>query len=254
MDRHYEHRFHAGNVGDVWKHVALLAWLSRARESGPVRYVDTHAGAGSYVLGPTGEWTEGLGLLRAHASGAPAIVARYLALAAGAQYPGSPAFARAVLDRPSDEHVLYELDPEVHAQLGDATRADGLAADLRGAHALIDPPYQDRREWELVPEAIVRAVRADPKTRILLWYPIKSYARPNAMHARLEGAGVAATALELLTSPLTSKKNRLNGSGVLLVNAEEALILELAALAAWLGPRLALPQHERFYTTRIVGI
>jgi 23S rRNA (adenine2030-N6)-methyltransferase len=254
LDGHYEHRFHAGNVGDVWKHIALLAWLSRARSEGPVRYVDTHAGAGSYALGATGEWTEGVGLLRARSAGAPAIVEQYLSLVGERSYPGSPQLARVVLDRPEDEHELWELDPSVHRQLGAGNLGDGLNADLRGAHVLIDPPYQDRREWELVPDAVARALASDPKTRILLWYPIKSYARPNAMHVRLENAGVRATALELLTSPLTSKKNRLNGSGVLLVNAEPPLVEELAALATWLGPRLALPQHPHFYTARIVGI
>jgi len=102
----YSHRFHAGNVGDVWKHCVLVEVLARARAAGgPVTYVETHAGEGEYPLQPTGEWTEGIGRLwNDVAPGDADAVARYVALcrrlASGgdrpASYPGSPAFARAV--------------------------------------------------------------------------------------------------------------------------------------------------------------
>ena len=69
----YGHRFHAGNVGDVWKHTALLAVLD-ALDTGtaPAHYLDTHAGEGVYPLGPTGEWTEGIGRLWEERPDAPA--------------------------------------------------------------------------------------------------------------------------------------------------------------------------------------
>ena len=56
----YAHVFHAGNVGDVLKHVVLAAVLEEAARQGPVTYVDTHAGEGLYQLRTTGEWTEGV--------------------------------------------------------------------------------------------------------------------------------------------------------------------------------------------------
>src|ERR1043166_6046971 len=60
----YSHRYHAGNVGDVWKHCALVEILRRiAAASRSVAYVESHAGEGRYALGPTGEWTEGIGRL-----------------------------------------------------------------------------------------------------------------------------------------------------------------------------------------------
>jgi 23S rRNA (adenine2030-N6)-methyltransferase len=257
----YDHRYHAANVGDVWKHVALIAWLERAR---PALFIDTHAGRGAYELGPTGEWTEGLGLLRgASEEDPPPSIARYLAMSSGSKYPGSPIFAAAF----SERLRLFELDPAAHRELArnladpraTISASDGLAGMIETisdeACVLIDPPYQDRREWELVPDAIIAAHARAPHARFFLWYPIKSYARPNAMHARLEKAKLAGTALELLTSPLDSKKNRLNGSGVLLINAPPKLIEELAMLSAWLGPRLALPipPHEAFWTARNVG-
>ena len=50
----YRHQFKAGNVGDVFKHVALCAVArALAADGGPPRTViETHAGAGRYALGP----------------------------------------------------------------------------------------------------------------------------------------------------------------------------------------------------------
>ena len=74
----YSHWFHAANVGDVWKHCALLAFLA-ARRRGRCLYIETHAGQGRYQLARTGEWTEGAGRLAAASrAGAPIAVERYL--------------------------------------------------------------------------------------------------------------------------------------------------------------------------------
>ena len=46
-EQSYSHRFHAGNVGDLWKHVALLALLrALLKRSEQLRVIETHAGAG----------------------------------------------------------------------------------------------------------------------------------------------------------------------------------------------------------------
>lgn len=267
--KRYEHRFHAGNVGDVWKHIALVALFARLDGGTPRRVVDTHAGAGLYELGPTGEWTEALGPLRAlERASMPAAVARYVELVSKAGdrlYPGSPLFLDA-LAREGDTVEVFELDAPTHRELARATKGtrvrasagDGVAGLVAIAEdrstplfALIDPPYTDRREWQDVPDALVGVARARPDATLVLWYPIKSWARPNAMLQRLEKAGVRATAIELITSPLASKKNRLNGSGLLCFGAPEGAVEELAALGAWLGPRLSVA--DGYHTVRIAG-
>ena len=51
----YSPRFHAGNVGDVWKHCGLIAVLeAAAAHAHRVVYLDTHAGEGGYALAATG--------------------------------------------------------------------------------------------------------------------------------------------------------------------------------------------------------
>ncbi len=47
----YLHGYHAGNHADVLKHTVLTAMLARlVAKDKPLRYIDTHAGAGGYEL------------------------------------------------------------------------------------------------------------------------------------------------------------------------------------------------------------
>ena len=70
----YRHAFHAGNHGDVLKHLVLLECLHHlAGKDKPYLYIDTHAGAGSYTLDRgyaalNCEWAAGVAKLRAHVS------------------------------------------------------------------------------------------------------------------------------------------------------------------------------------------
>jgi 23S rRNA (adenine2030-N6)-methyltransferase len=275
----YSHRFHAGNVGDVWKHCALVTLLTCvAADARRITFLDTHAGEGRYPLAPTGEWTEGIGRLWRPTADESDAVSRYLAVcrrlvAAGDErpsaYPGSPLFARSVLG-PSAPLVLWERDPPACERLrehlaGDhAARvvcADGLAELARGiaiaeseAEAvvvLIDPPYSQKADWTSVADAVASAAPHSPRTCIVLWYPVKSLTRPNAMVARLEAAGVSATLAELVTTPLTHQRQRLNGSGVVLVRPPRRALGALLAAAPVLGERCAT--RAGFWSLRVAN-
>lgn len=274
--RPYEHRFHAGNVGDVLKHVALLAWLARASAegSGPRCYLETHAGAGRYRLGPTGEWREGVGRLLSRQEGAPPSVAAYLAALPerapgprGMRYLGSPLLAAGAL-LPGDALVLVERAPETadvlrEALAGDARAqvvvGDGLAALAeavaapRDAELLVhvDPPWVEKSEWHAVPDALIALSRGAPQARAMLWYPVKSHTRPNAMMKRLQDARVPATLVELVTSPLTVQKNRLNGSGLIFVRPPAGLVEALSGALAFLGAALAT--HDGYWSQRVIA-
>jgi len=226
-----------------------------------VAYVDTHAGEGAYELAATGEWTEGIGRLWRLPPGSGDALTRYVALCrrlgAGTlrpeRYPGSPGLARAVLGADA-ALALWERDPtacerlRTHAADERATRvtcADGLAAlvdavvaaERGGAHvvALVDPPWAQKSDWTTVPDALARAARATAHASFLLWYPVKSLTRPNAMIARLAADGVPGTVAELLTTPLEHQRRRLNGSGVVLVRPPAGVVETLAAAAPVVG-------------------
>ena len=261
----YSHRFHAGNVGDVWKHCALVALLESATASGGrVSYLDTHAGEGSYALAPTGEWTEGIGRVRLapEAGARDDLVPRYLALCRelGAsegdrptRYPGSPVFAHALLGEDA-ALSFWERDASTATRLAErfaddsrarVTEGDGLASLASEAVAaesssesvvvLIDPPWAQKADWTKIPEVLASAVKSTERACFMVWYPVKSLTRPNAMIEQLAVAGVAGSIAELITTPLEHQRNRLNGSGVLLVRAPSAVLPALAAAAPCLG-------------------
>lgn len=275
----YSHRYHAANHGDVFKHAVLLAVLSELTRAGrpPVCYVETHAGEGQYRLGNTGEWTEGIAKVDA-APDAPALAEFRAALSRsgaakripnrGGDYPGSPRLALGAL-RPTDTAHLFEKDAVAAQTLERALGHDGRARITRGdgwaglsavaaqhtpSHTLfahIDPPYTDKDEWAQAAAAIqaLRARHVDACA--MLWYPIKSLTRPNALLADLRRHGVPGAAVELHVTAQDIKRNALHGSGVVLVGLPSSLVERASAVAAALGPLMAT--HEGRWFTRAQG-
>jgi 23S rRNA (adenine2030-N6)-methyltransferase len=120
----YRHAFHAGNFGDVLKHIVLVTLLEHlAQKDKPFFFLDTHAGRGRYDLDgdaarKSGEASAGIRRL-AEARDLPPLVTRYLGLVRAFApenaerirfYPGSPCIA-AMLMRPDDRAALCELAP-----------------------------------------------------------------------------------------------------------------------------------------------
>lgn len=288
--RDYAHARHAGNHGDVLKHVALAAVLGAvARDPEPVVYAESHAGDGLFPLGSTGEWGEGISRLwdlpisadvgGSIGAGASRPIQAYRALVgrwsnAGAPrpraYPGSPLIAQAILDRadrPADELRLFELDAQaakvLRAALGADERAlvaeeDGFAgiarvlAEAAGRRAvvLIDPPYSDKGEWTEVARAVPAIYRDHPAATVLLWYPIRAMTRPVSLLNALAAAGVHGTTLELVATPLRLKREKLNGSGVALFRPPDAALRALCADLPELGQRLGTRGE---WTVRMFG-
>jgi 23S rRNA (adenine2030-N6)-methyltransferase len=242
----YRHAFHAGNVGDVLKHVVLVALLDRLlAKPAPLLFMDTHAGRGRYDLESTeaargGEWQDGIGRLWNCGETAPEI-ARYLELVRSANgsgsrlqsYPGSPLLALAVL-RKEDRKVFVEKHPEEAAQLRAATRGrrnlsvleqDGYATlkgtlppkENRGL-VLLDPPFEATSEFADLATALKAGCGRWPNGLFAAWYPLKAGADAHLLHRSLEMSGVRKILLlELSTRPADSPTG-LVGSGMLLIN------------------------------------
>jgi len=264
----YRHAFHAGNFADVHKHAVLARILLYLREKqAAFRVIDTHAGAGLYDLsGPeaqrSGEWRDGIARLMEASlpAGAAALIAPYreavAALNAPGQltrYPGSPALVRALL-RPQDRLTACELEPQAAAALsrhfsGDrrikTIAIDGWTAlsaylppkERRGL-VLIDPPFEEEREFERLANSLAQAHRKWATGIYMIWYPIKGRTQPDALAKRLRRFGIAKILRnELIVTPL-SDPSRLNGSGLIVVNPPWTLERELAVLLPALLPML----------------
>jgi len=264
----YDHSFHAGNAADVFKHLVLCAVIEHAVARGPVLYVDSHAGAGLHPLRPTGEWTEGLWRLwRSGVPEGPAFADWWRAVQEhnrGAdrplRCPGSPLLAARLLPAGS-RLVLFETNPESCAGLGrlfgDDPRVavhpedgfDGVQTALSGASGttivLIDPSYAEKAEWTRVVDATEAAHRACPAATILVWYPVKSWTRPRTMVGALRERLAPGATLDLVTTPLEYRRNRLNGSGLFLLNFPDALLDRLCAALPEVARRCAT-MHGRW--------
>jgi 23S rRNA (adenine2030-N6)-methyltransferase len=246
----YAHARHAGNAGDVFKHVALLAVLEELlRDPSPLEYVETHAGDGIYPLGSLGEWGDGIQRLWSLPKGS-GLVARFAELVRGFSkagalrpeaYPGSPLLAQKLLRR-GDRMRLHEIDAQAAAVLrrtvpeAEVREEDGLgrlSAKTR-ALVLIDPPYTQKQEWTDAARAAARI----PGVPRVLWYPIKALTRPRALIAELVKQGVHGTAVELHWTPLRLKRDRLNGSGLVFADVPRAAVAAVCAALVDLGPAL----------------
>lgn len=193
----YRHAFHAGNHGDVLKHLCQMLLLEKLTEKDkPFVYIDTHSGAGLYDLQSdesrkTSEFQKGIAGLDGY-SGTNPTIQQYVELTRDYtnrdQYPGSPQLAK-LLCREQDKLILIELhnteinhlkrnlkgkNIEIHHRDG----YEGLLALLppspRRGMVLIDPPYEVADEYPLVAKTMKQALKKWPTGIFSVWYPILS--------------------------------------------------------------------------------
>jgi 23S rRNA (adenine2030-N6)-methyltransferase len=265
----YRHAYHAGNFADVVKHVVFALVIEHLRlKPAPFRIIDTHAGIGVYDLASeaaqkTGEWREGIGrLMAARLSPAAAeVLAPYLDIVRRinpggglVRYPGSPLLARELMragDRlvvnelhPEDQDELKRLfahDPQVRVMALDAWTA--LKALLpppeRRGVMLIDPAFEQTGELARLVGGLKEAARRFATGTFLLWYPIKEMAPVDAFRREVAALGLPkAMAIELMIRGGTDE-TRLNGAGLIAVNAPFTLSAKLDALLPELARVLA---------------
>jgi 23S rRNA (adenine2030-N6)-methyltransferase len=269
----YLHGYHAGNHADVLKHTVLAALLARlAAKDKPVRYIDTHAGAGGYDLrAPAAqrnrEHERGIGKLWDE-PGAPSAVQRLLTLARAfngsgplKRYPGSPWIARESL-RPIDDLFLFELHPAEHRALKKACAADrrvkvlrddGLTACIglvpppsKRALTFVDPSYELRDEHRRVVDALAKLHQRFATGAFAIWYPVIERRWVDRYERALRAAGIAALSTYELCIARERREGGLVGSGMFVVNAPWQLDAELGEALPWLAERLAVEREAGY--------
>jgi len=265
----YRHQYHAGNFADVFKHavmVRIIEYLKRKEKA--FRVIDTHAGIGLYDLSSTearktGEWQGGVGkLLNAPLpDAARTLLAPYLDLVrrmnpdgAFNVYPGSPLIARELLrwrDRlsavekhPQDADALRKLFSSDHQVK--VMELDGWLA--LGAHVppkekrglvLVDPPFEEEGEFARMADGLKKAHHRWPGGVYALWYPVKDRAGAETFRQTLKKSGMARILDCVLTIRPPSAAERLDGSGMVIVNPPYTLEAELRVILAALAGILA---------------
>lgn len=270
----YHHDYHAGNFADVLKHVVLARVVTYMKQKPkPFRVIDTHAGAGLYDLeseeaAKTGEWKDGIGRIY-DADLPPAaadLIQPYLDAVRsvnGAKlryYPGSPLIARFLM-RDDDVLIANELAENEFQRLKQDLRRpkSTTVLNLDARHAiksllppkerrglvLIDPPFEEKSEFDDLNVALQEAMARFATGTYLIWYPIKDETAADRFLARATGGGA-----EFLDVRLTVSKPfaglGLTASGVLVLNPPFVLEEELRILMPCLEELLAETEGSRF--------
>jgi 23S rRNA (adenine2030-N6)-methyltransferase len=258
--------------------VRILVYLQDKQAA--FRVIDSHAGAGLYDLTSDearrgGEWLTGIArVMQARFSEATLpLVKPYLDIVRAFNpkaelkaYPGSPLIARALL-RPQDRLTACEVEPTARKRLIEALRRDPQArvVDLDGWMALpafvppnerrglvlIDPPYEQKDEFERLAEGFAQAFAKWPTGSYLLWYPVKSRRATDdlARHVtEVTGAGTPAgkcLRLEFSAAPQAAEPG-LTSAGLLIVNPPWTLASELKAILPELEKPLGRGGAGRF--------
>ncbi|HZP20699.1 MAG TPA: 23S rRNA (adenine(2030)-N(6))-methyltransferase RlmJ [Bauldia sp.] len=265
----YRHAFHAGNFADVMKHATLALLIERLKEKpAAFRVIDTHAGVGLYDLAGdaasrTGEWRNGIGRVF-DATPDPdlaALLSPYLAVVKAANpagglrfYPGSPSIARHLLRR-QDRLTAVELHAEdvesLRANFRDDRQVRVVALDGRlalGAFVppkerrglvLVDPPFEERDEFEALAEGFIKAHRRWPTGIYALWYPVKDLAAIDGLRQTLAASGIRRLTMAELSIRPRDTPDAFNGAGLILCNAPWRFGETLSALLNGLTPLLA---------------
>lgn len=204
----YRHAFHAGNHADVLKHMVLIQLLKYLNQKDTAyMYIDTHAGAGAYMLDSgyavkSGEANTGIVRLWDRKD-MPAAVAEYVDVVKGMNpdgklryYPGSPYCADKLL-REQDRIRLFELHPsdgkileDNFRKLAEEQRSGGrgkrvmiqrddgftglkalLPPPSRRGIVLIDPPYEVKDDYRRVKDTLNDALTRFPTGTYAVWYP-----------------------------------------------------------------------------------
>jgi 23S rRNA (adenine2030-N6)-methyltransferase len=271
----YRHAFHAGNHADVLKHcvvVHLLRYL--AQKDKAFWYIDTHAGAGAYALHEGYaqkrlEFETGIARLWKR-SDLPAPLADYVdavrALNPDGElrfYPGSPYLAWQRL-REQDRMRLFEMHTTeidvLRSNFRDAGRraiiagGDGfetikalLPPPPRRALTLIDPSYEDKRDYARTLGCVQECLKRFETGVYAIWYPqvtrleaqrfpaqLKRLRQDRWLHVALSVGAVPKDGLGLY------------GSGMFVLNPPYTLAAALHETLPWLVDALGVDRQARF--------
>ncbi|MGY0154419.1 23S rRNA (adenine(2030)-N(6))-methyltransferase RlmJ [Edwardsiella tarda] len=257
----YRHSFHAGNHADVLKHTVQSLIIAALKEKEkPFLYLDTHAGAGRYLLSgehaeKTGEYLEGIARLWQQ-DDLPAELEPYMTAVRHFNrsgqlryYPGSPLIARQLL-REQDRLHLSELHPSDFPLLRAEFQKDERArvvrengyqqlksqlppASRRGL-ILIDPPYELKSDYQDVVKGIQEGYKRFATGTYALWYPVVLRQNIKRLVHALEESGIRRILqIELAVRP-DSDQRGMTASGMIVINPPWKLEGQMRSVLPWL--------------------
>ncbi|MFC1749752.1 23S rRNA (adenine(2030)-N(6))-methyltransferase RlmJ [Pseudomonadota bacterium] len=270
----YRHAFHAGNHADVLKHLVSMQLLRyMMRKEKPISYIDTHAGAGAYLLregyaSKNAEYETGISRLWERKD-LPKSVAEYVELIRALnpsgqlkRYPGSPLLAKRVTRR-TDTLQLFELHPADHKLLKQnfvnsknvkIHKEDGLGGlkallpplSRRGI-TLIDPPYEHNSEYTHVVNALKDSLERFANGIYAVWYPLLQKRASQLLPQQLKGLPIESWLHVTLTVEAPSDDGfGMHGSGMFVINPPWTLLKTLQEAMPYLAEHLGQDSEAGF--------
>lgn len=249
----YRHIYHAGNHADILKHIIVSQICQHfTKKEAPFFYLDTHAGIGEYSLESdqaqkNKEFESGIAKLVAQKN-LPEPVANFVKLVKSMNpngalrtYPGSPkvvAHYQRLKDKmhlcelhPNDFPILASLFP--HKRKANVQKGDGFAAvkatlppPQKRGFVLMDPPYEVKKDYQTVVDALCDGHKRFSSGTYAIWYPVLSRQQADSLINAVKHTGIRNILLvELLIRNANADKG-MNGSGMIIVNPPWTLQVE----------------------------
>lgn len=276
----YRHSYHAGNHADVLKHIVLTLSINALKEKEkPFLYLDTHSGAGRYLLKSehsekTGEYLSGINLLWQQPNIPEllntylSVIKRYNPFSELKYYPGSPLIAKQLL-RQQDKLNLTELHPTDYPLLrqefskdkrAKVLREDGFAQlksklphEFRRGIILIDPSYEIKDDYQIIPKALFEAYKRFATGVYLIWYPVVSRTQTQKMIDSIIKLGIRRISqFELAIKPDNNQKG-MTASGILVINPPWKLHEQMQTILPWLKNTLDVEKTGSFIAQELVS-
>ena len=270
----YRHAFHAGNHADVLKHFIEMQLLRHlALKDKAFWYIDTHAGAGCYALDSgyatqNTEYTSGITRLWDR-NDLPPSLADYVELVKDLNpdgflklYPGSPLLAQQTL-REQDRMRLFEMHPTDYVLLQKnfsrqskrilIQRSDGFKAmkgllppPTKRALILIDPPYEDKQDYQHVVSALGEGLKRFATGMYALWYPQLHRHESSQLPDRLKLLPAKSWLHVALCVKGSESAEGMRGSGMFVINPPWGLHTTLQLAMPYLVTLLAQDDQADF--------
>lgn len=254
----YLHAFHAGNFADVHKHATLTLLINYLKnKEKPFSFLDLYAGRGLYDLSSaqaqkTAEAEQGIA--RLPNQNWPASLEDYFRIVRShnpapwppRRYPGSPTLALALL-RAQDRLILNELHPQEYQALRDNLPATDKRIHIHQRQAeealialtppqekrglvLLDPSFEQKNDYQQLPNAIAQFHQKWPQGTLMLWYPLLAGGHHVPMLRQLEAIPASQLRSEL---QVRARGIGMHGSGIWVLNPPWTLETELKKLKPW---------------------
>ena len=275
----YRHSYHAGNHADVLKHIVLTLCINSLKEKEkPFLYLDTHSGAGRYLLQSehsekTGEYLSGINLIWQQ-SETPELLNTYLSVLKRYNpfdnlkyYLGSPLIAKQLL-REQDKINLTELHPTDYPLLRQefskdkrarVLREDGfsqlkskLPPESRRGIVLIDPSYEIKDDYQKIPKALLEAYKRFATGIYLIWYPVVSRTQTQKMIDEIVNLGIKKISQFEFTIKPDNNQKGMTASGMIVINPPWKLQQQMQTIMPWLKNTLDTEKTGNYFIKELV--